>query len=150
MNSRSALWLLSFLVRFGILLPAPSLMGDPVPVRHMEGRIHGFLVLRDIEDKLLASGTLTQSAAGNRVTNELSFHFKDGSVQQETTVFSQRRTFELLTYRQVQKGPAFKRAQNMSLSTSTGQVTIQYSDDDGREKTITDHVKMPPDLANGM
>ena len=99
MNARCALWLPSLLVRSGILLPAPSLIGDQVPVRHMEGRIHGFLVLRDLEDKILASGSSTQTAAGDRVTSELSFRFKDGSVHQETAVFSQRRTFRLLTYR---------------------------------------------------
>jgi len=150
MNLRGCLGLLCLLVRFGFLLPAPSLIGDRVPVRHMEGRIHGFLVLRDLQDNLLASGTLVQTAVGTRVTTELSFRFKDGSVHQETAVFSQRRMFQLLTYRLVQKGPAFKRAMNVSLNVSTGQVTIQYADDDGREKTISDHVKMPEDLANGL
>jgi hypothetical protein len=150
MNARSALWLLSLLVRSGILLPASIMIGDQVPVRHMEGRIHGFLVLRDLEDKVLASGSLIQTSIGTRVTTELSFRFKDDSVHQETTVFSQRRTFQLLTYRLVQKGPAFKRPINMSLNASTGQVTIQYSDDDGKEKTITDRLKMPADLANGL
>jgi len=132
------------------LLPAISLIADPIPVRHLEGRIHGFLILRDLEDKLLASGSLIQNANGNRVTSELRFHFKDGSVHQETTVFSQRRTFHLLTYRLVQKGPAFKRAIDMSLNASTGQVTIQYTDDDGKEKRITDQLKLPADVANGM
>ncbi|MEO8597287.1 MAG: hypothetical protein ABI759_28470 [Candidatus Solibacter sp.] len=150
MNARWMLLLLSLLIRFGILLPAPSLLADQVPVRRLEGRIHGFLVLRDTEDKLLASGNLSQTATGSRVTSELSFRFKDGSVHQETAVFSQRGTFQLLIYRLVQKGPAFKRSTNMSLNASTGQVIIQYSDDDGKEKTITDRVKVPADLANGM
>jgi hypothetical protein len=87
----------------------------------MEGRIHGFLVLRDTEDKLLASGNLIQTATSSRVTTELSFVFKDGSVHQETAVFSQRRTFQLLNYRLVQKGPAFKRTLSMMLNASTGQ-----------------------------
>ena len=149
MKAGRTLWLLNLLVRCGILLPALSLMGDSVPVRHMEGRIHGFLVLRDMEDKLLASGSLIQTATADRVTTELSFHFKDGSVHQETAVFSQRRTFRLLTYRLLQKGPAFKRAMDLSLNVSTGQVTIR-SEADGKEKNITDRVKMPADLANGL
>lgn len=150
MNARRDLWTLSLLVRFGILLSAPSLIGDQVPVRQLEGRIHGFLALRDLEDRLLASGSSIQFVTGGRVTSELNLRFKDGSVYQETTVFSQRRTFRLLTYRLVQKGPAFKRALNLSLNASTGQVTIQYTDDDGKEKTTTDHLKLPPDLANGI
>jgi hypothetical protein len=141
---------MNLLVRSALLLPALSLIADQVPVRHREGRIHGFLVLRDLNGKLLASGSLIQNANGNRVTTELGFRFKDGSVHQETSVFSQRRTFQLLTHRLVQKGPAFRRAIDMSLNVSTGQVTIQYTDDDGEKKSITDHLKLPADLANGI
>lgn len=141
---------LNLLVRSGFLLSALTLFADPVPVRHLEGRLHGFLVLRDMDDKILASGSVIQFANGNRVTNELSFRFNDGSIHQETTVFSQRRAFQVLTYHLVQKGPAFKRALDMSLNASGGQVTIQYTDDDGKEKTITERVKVPPDLANGL
>lgn len=128
-----------------LLLPA-----DQIPVRHTEGRVHGFLVLRDVEDHLLASGGLTQLATGNRVTSELTFHFKDGSLQQETSEFSQRRVFQLLTYHLVQKGPTFKRPTDLTLDASTGQVTIRYTDDDGKEKTISERMNLPADLANGI
>jgi hypothetical protein len=150
MNVRRASWMLRLLIPSGIFLAAPRLIADQVSVRHVEGRIHGFLVLRDLEDKLLASGSLMQTAAANRVTSQLAFRFHDGSVHEETTVFSQRRVFQLLTYRLIQKGPTFKRAMNMSLNVSTGQVSIQYTDDDGKEKTITDRLKLPTDLANGL
>jgi hypothetical protein len=132
------------------LLSTLSLMADPVRVRHLEGRIHGFLVLRDLDGKVLASGRLIQNAKGNTVTSELGFRFKDGSVHQETSQFSQRRTFQLLTYRLVQKGPAFKRPMDMSVTVSTGQVTIRYTDDDGKEKTIAERLDLPADLANGI
>jgi hypothetical protein len=129
----------------------PFVLGaDQVPVRHTEGRIHGFLVLRDQEDNILASGGLTQLANGNRVTSELTFHFKDGSLQQETTVFSQARVFRLLNYHLIQKGPAFKRPTDMTVNTSSGQVTIRYTDDDGKVKATSEQMKLPPDLANGM
>ena len=132
------------------LLPVVSLRADQVPVRHVEGRIHGFLVLKDLEGNIIASGGMTQVSNGIRVTTELNFHFKDGSTQSETTVFSQRKVFRLLSYRLVQKGKAFKRPTDFSLNTSTGQVTVQYTDEDGKEKTITDRPKLPADLANGM
>ena len=61
------------LFTFAILLLAHPLMADQVAVRHLEGRIHGFLVLRDLDDNILASGGLTQLANGNRVTTELIF-----------------------------------------------------------------------------
>ena len=66
-------------VSFGVLMWARTLPADNVRVRFAEGRIHGFVVLRDLEDQILASGNLTQLASGNRVTSELTFHFKDVS-----------------------------------------------------------------------
>ena len=138
------------LIRFACLFLAVCLVADEVPVRHREGRIHGFLVLQDLNDHLLASGTSVQYGQGNRMISELSFRFKDGSVYRETAAYSQNRTFRLLTYHLVQKGPAFKDAMDMALNTSTGQVTIRYTDHDGKEKTIDERRELPTDLANGM
>jgi hypothetical protein len=150
MNARFVLRAPRLLARSAFLLSALSLIADPVPVRHVEGRIHGFLVLRDMGGRILASGSLVQNANGNRVTSALGFRFRDGSLHQETSIFSQRRRFQLLTYHLVQKGPAFKRPMDMSMNVSTGQVNIRYTDDDGKEKTITDHLELPADLANGI
>jgi hypothetical protein len=127
-----------------------SLMSEPVVIRNTEGLIHGFLVLRDADDKILASGELSQRASGNRVTNELVFHFKDGSLHEETTVFSQHKAFQLLTYHLVQKGKAFKRATDMKLNASTGLVSVISTDDDGKEKTYSETMKLPADIANGL
>jgi len=97
MNTRLALRAPPSIFISTILLLGAPLLADQVPVRHIEGRIHGFLVLRDLDDNILASGELIQLLNGNRVTTELSFHFKDGSIHEETAVFSQRHTFQLLT-----------------------------------------------------
>ena len=72
-----------------IVVPRP-LLAEPVPVRQPEGLIHGFLVLRALNGDSLATGELTQVANGDRVTTELVFRFKDGSIHEETSVFSQR------------------------------------------------------------
>ena len=32
----------------------------------------------------------------------------------------------------------------------TGQVTVNYTDDSGKEKTVTDRLKLPPNVSNGM
>jgi hypothetical protein len=121
----------------------------PVAVRHSEGVLHGFLVLSSLDGERLAEGDLTQIPHGNQITSRLTYHFKDGSLQDETAVFSQRRDFRLITYHLVQKGPVFKNPTEMSIAVSTGQVTVNYTDD-GKQKTITDHMKLPPDLANGL
>jgi len=123
---------------------------SPVDVRYKEGLIHGFLVLSTLDGNPIAEGDLTQVARGDRVTSQLVFRFKDGSRQEETTVFSQRGNFRLISYHLVQKGPAFKHATEMTVTASTGQVTVRYTDDDGKEKVENAHLKLPPDLANGL
>ena len=138
------------------LLQSDMLLAAPVAVRRTEGLVHGFLSLSNMEGKLLADGGLTQVSHGNRVTSHLLFHFKDGSVHDETAIFSQRGNFRLLTYHLVQKGPAFPIPMDVSIDTSSGQVTIRYTDDEGKEKekekekVATDRMKLPPDVANGM
>ena len=130
------------------MLAAP-LMGDPVPVRQLEGLIRGFLLLRDMDDALLATGDLSQVAIASRVTNELVFHFRDGSLHQETYVFSQRPELQLVSYRQVQKGPSFKHPLDMSVDAASGLVTIHYTDE-GNDKTSSERMKLPVDVANGL
>jgi hypothetical protein len=127
-----------------------GLSADPVVVRHTQGYIHGFLVLKDTNDKILASGGLVQSPSGNRVTDTLSLHFADGSLYEETSVFSQSHNYRLLTYKQVMKGAAFKTQETLSLDTSTGAVNINSTGKDGKENTVSDKLSLPPDLANGI
>src|SRR6185295_6169782 len=123
---------------------------EPVAVRHMEGLVHGFLALRSSDGKTLASGDLIQEARGDRVTSRLVYHFKDGSINDETAVFSQRGHFRLLSNHLVQKGPAFDRAIDMTIDAQSGQVTVLYQDDHGEQKTEAERLELPPDLANGM
>jgi hypothetical protein len=127
-----------------------SVKADPVAVRHVQGYIHGLLVLKDTNDKILASGDLIQVPSGPRITVSLTLQFADGSHYEETSVFSQRRTYRLLTYKQVMKGPTFKTPETLSLDASSGDVNIQYTDKNGKEKTVSDKLSLPPDLANGI
>jgi hypothetical protein len=132
-----------------LLLFAKLLPAEPVPVRRAQGFIHGFVVLKDLNDNLLASGDVTQLPAGNRLTTVLSLHFKDGSLYEETSVFSQQRTFKLLSYKQVMKGPTFPTPQTLAIDASTGKVDISAVKD-GKEKMITKQISLPADLANGI
>jgi hypothetical protein len=75
------------------LLQPPASPADTVAVRYPEGVSHGFLVLRTQEGKPIADGDSTQVARGDRVTSRMRFRFKDGSIYEETTVFSQHGTF---------------------------------------------------------
>jgi hypothetical protein len=123
---------------------------EPIPVRHLEGFVHGYVVLKDLNDTLLAAGDITQLPSGNPTTMALTLHFKDGSLYEETSVFSQQHVFKLLAYKQVMKGPAFPRPQTTTIDTSTGNVTIVTTEKDGKPKTIAKQLSLPPDLANGI
>ena len=140
-----AILLISTCIRSGVAASA-----SPVAVHYREGFIHGFLVLSTLDGVAIAAGDLTQVARGNQVTTQVAFRFKDGSRQEETTVFSQRRDFRLISYHLVQKGPSFKNASDLSVACATGQVTVRYTDDDGKEKVANEHLALPPDLGNGL
>jgi hypothetical protein len=131
-------------------LGAGEALADPVSVRFPEGSLHGFLSLRGPDGKALATGDLLQTVAAGRVTATLVFKFRDGSVSEETAVFSQRGRFKLITDHLVQKGPAFPRPLDLAIDVATGGVTVRYTNDDGEEKVESERMELPVDLANGL
>jgi hypothetical protein len=133
-----------------VVFLSASLLAEPVRVRYPEGIVHGFLSLRTTDGTLVADGDLIQVARGDRVTSRLVFRFKDGSLRDETSVFSQRQSFRLISNHLVQKGPTFPQPLDLRIDCATGQVTVRYTDDHGKEKVEAEHMKLPPDLANGM
>jgi hypothetical protein len=112
--------------------------------------MHGFLVLRTLQGTALADGEITQVARGDRITAHLLFRFKDGSIYEDTTIFSQGSKFRLLSHHLVQRGPSFKHPTETSIDASTGQVTVRYKDEDGKKKVVTQRLELPPDVANGL
>jgi len=132
-----------------VLLPAaPS--AEPVAVRHAEGLVHGFLSLRTLDGKLIASGDLLQNTKGDRVTTRLVFRFKDGSSHDETAVFTQSGNFRLVSDHLVQKGPAFKQPMDMTIDRESGKVVVKYKNDKGEDKVEEEQMELPDDLANGL
>jgi hypothetical protein len=122
----------------------------PILVRHVVGTMHGFLDLRSEDGKIVASGDLVQVPSGGNISAELTFHFTDGSIDDETTVFSQRHTFQLITYHHIQKGPTFPHPVDLMIDTRTQQVTVRSTGKDGKDDVKTHHMRLPPDLADGL
>src|SRR5216110_1133679 len=142
--------LISILLACVAMLQPNALFAEMIPVRHTEGLIHGFLLVLTFEGKALADGQMTQDAHGDHVSNHLIFRFKDGSIYEDTTVFSQRGTFRLLSDHLILKGPSFKQPMDTLIDASTGQVKVRYTDDRGKEKVIAQRMELPPDVANGL
>ena len=121
-----------------------------VPVRHVEGTLHGYLALRSQDGHLLAIGDSTETVRGDQVTSQVVYRFKDGSIDDETTVYSQRGTFQLISDHHIQKGPSFSYPMDMLIDARRGLVISRSVGKDGKEELKTDPMKLPPDLANGM
>jgi hypothetical protein len=131
-------------------LASPGLSADIVPVRHAEGRVRGFLVLKDLENRVLAIGDLAQRASGDRVSATLRFHFNDGSIHDETVEFTQRRSFRLRAYHLVQKGPTFPLQLDVALDADRHQVVVHSAKTGERPEEMRETLKLPTDLANGL
>jgi hypothetical protein len=128
------------------LLLSANLLADPVPVRHPQGSAHGFVALKTLEGRRIAIGDMTQIVDGDRVTSRLVFHFRDGSVDDDTTVFSQRGVFRLITDHHIQRGPAFPRSTDVLINALTGRITSHTKDG----KIRHDHLDLPSDVSNGL
>ena len=138
---------LIMLLMFGWM---PRAQADLVPVRYVQGSFHGFLELLSEGGVVVASGDSMQYVRGGRITAETIFRFKDGSVDDETTVYTQHRTFHLISDHHVQKGPSFPHPMDVMIETGSGTITVRSTDKDGKEEVKTDHMTLPADLANGL
>jgi len=133
-----------------VLLIAVPLAAEPVRVRYTEGLVHGFLALRTTDGKTVADGDLIQRASGTRVTSRLVFRFRDGSIRDETAVFTQRGVFRLVSDHLVQKGPTFEQPLEMTIDRAAGHVVVKYTDKNGEQKVEDERMQLPEDLANGL
>jgi hypothetical protein len=123
---------------------------QPISARYLQGTFHGFLELRSQDNQVLASGDSTQVVHAGLITARTLFTFKDGSIDDETTVFTQGRTFHLITDRHIQRGPAFPHPTDVFVDTRTSQITVRTAGKDGKEQVDTTHLTLPANLANGM
>ena len=120
-----------------------------IPVKHRQGTMRGFLLLKSEQGKVIAVGDLIQNAAGGEVHTELVFHFTDGSLDDDVTVFRQRNTFQLVSDHHIQTGPSFPKPLDIAVDVASSQVTSREQHD-GKVQTKVAHMDLPADLANGM
>jgi hypothetical protein len=139
----------SMSVIFSVLITAiigARLPAEPIPVRYPQGSAHGFLALKTLEGARIATGDLTQIVHGDRVTSHVTFRFRDGSLDDDTTVFSQRGTFRLISDHHIQHGPSFPKPIDVLIDALTGETTSHTEDG----KIIQDHLDLPADVSNGL
>jgi hypothetical protein len=127
----------------------PYAPGEPVPATHKQGSMHGFLLLKSEDGKVIAIGDQINDVHGDEVRSSLVFHFRDGSVDDETTTFRQGSVFYLLRDHHIQKGPSFPEPLDMTVNVPAGEVMWREMKD-GKNKVKIEHMDLPPDLVNGM
>ena len=134
-----------------LLLQWPCfLSAAPVPVRFPEGLTHGFLALRSLNGILIASGDMFQTSRSGEIESRMLLRFKDGSLFEETVVFTQQRVFTLKTYRLLQRGSAFTDDTEISLERATGRYRVKTkAHKDGKEKVLEGSLDLPLDVYNG-
>jgi hypothetical protein len=139
------------LVIFTVLLCMRPAAAAPVDVRYTEGVGHAFLLLRTLDGVQIASGELLQVVRRGAVENRMTFSFKDGSLLDETVVFTQDGEFAMRSYGLVQRGPAFTEDTAISLDRISGEYSVTTtSHDDGSEETLSGTLELPADVYNGM
>ena len=100
---------------------------------------------------VIASGDMLQSGRNGEVQSRMVFRFKDGSLFEETVVFTQKRVFALQSYRLVQKGPMFKEETEISLERPSGRYRVKTrKHKGGEEKVLEGTLDLPQDVYNGM
>lgn len=128
-----------------LLAAASTPVAAAVAVRFPEGATHGFLALRTKDGQDVAAGELVQTARGDRVESRLVFRFKDGSLLDETVVFTQSKVFTLLSYRSVQRGPAFPEPSEVFFERAGGRYKVKVGQESREGK-----IELPSDVYNGM
>ena len=133
-------------VSIAVCIAAPA---EPIPVRHIQRPMHRFMVARSEAGKVIANGEFLQVVQGDDVTMRLTFHFLDGSVDDETTTYRQQGTFRLVRYHHIENGPFFAKPVDFTVDDATGTATSRTEDKSGNIHVESEHIDLPDDLANG-
>ena len=124
---RSRLLVAAFLtIALGTAAPA-----ERISVKHIQLPMHGFMVARSETGKIIARVEFTQVVQGDEVTMRLTYHFVDGSIDDETTTYRQQGTFRLVCNHHIQKGPFFAKPVDFTVEAATGIATSRTADKNG-------------------
>jgi hypothetical protein len=111
--------------------------------------MHRFMVARSEDGKTIARGEFSQVAQSDEVTMCLTYHFVDGSIDEEETTYTQQGTFRLVRNHHIQKGPFFTKPIDFTVEAATGIATSRTTGKNGKMHVETKHMDLPDDLANG-
>jgi hypothetical protein len=141
-------WSLGLVLALAVACGTAAATAAPVAVRFPEGATHAFPTVRSERGEILAHGELVQVPRANGVESHLVFHFKDGSLYDETVTFSQQKVFRLLAYRLVQRGKSFPGASEVAFDRASGRYRARTGGPD--DAAVEGTLDLPDDVHNGM
>jgi hypothetical protein len=134
---------------FWALTLATAAPAEQISVKHIQLPRHEFMVARSETGKIIARAEFTEDVQGDEVTMRLTYHFVDGSIDDETTTYRQQGTFRLVRNHHIQKGPFFAKPVDFAVEAATGIATSRTVDKNGKINVENEHIDLPDDLANG-
>lgn len=108
------------------------------------------MVTRSDTGTIIAAVDFSQVALANEVTMRLTYRFLDGSIDDETTTYTQQGTFRLVRDHHIQKGPFFPKPSDFTVEADTGTVISRAMDRSGKTRVEAEKIDLPSDLANGI
>lgn len=127
----------------------PTTRGEDVVVRRKQEPMHRAFLLKSPSGQLLAHAEETATVKGDLVQSRLTFHFIDGSLDDEQAVFTQNGVFRLISDHHVQKGPAFPTQTDVVVDVPSKKV-VWHDTHFGKDRVRTATVDIPADAANGI
>jgi hypothetical protein len=107
------------------------------------------MVVRSATGEIVGRVDFSEDVHGDEVTMRLTYHFVDGSTDDETTTYRQQGTLQLIRNHHIQKGPFFSKPFDFSVEAATGIATSRTADKNGKIRVESEHIDLPDDLANG-
>ena len=133
----------------GAITLGTAALAEPISVKHIQRPMHRFMVARSEAGRPIASGEFSQVVQGDEVTMRLTYHFVDGSIDDETTTYRQQSTFQLIRSHHIQNGPFFAKPVDFTVEAATGIATNRTAANNGKTRVESEHMELPDDLANG-
>jgi len=140
----------NFLVSALLVMLNTMAVAEQIPVRDIQHPIHRFMVTRSETGKIIARDEFSQVVQGAEVTMRLTYHFVDGSIDDETTTYRQQGTFQLVRNHHIQNGPFFTKPIDFTIEAATGIATSRTVAWNGKIRVESRHIDLPEDLANGL
>ncbi len=137
------------LVAMALLGSSCTTQGQALKLRYKTAYEHGFVILRDPAGAILASGEMTQVPSKHQIALHVVFHFRDGSIDDETTLYSQGETIHLISDRHIQSGKSFPHPSDVMIDVPRQQVSVRDLSK-SKDEAKTEHMDLPPDLFNGL